>query len=115
MDHAEREKRLPAEQLSDRGMKAIMPPPDAVRTVVVTNPQGLHARPADLLAKLAQQYVARIEIIRGSERNDAKSIFSVLTLGAEEGTELQFEAFGPDAVAALDAIAELFAGNFGEE
>ncbi|MDX1961664.1 MAG: HPr family phosphocarrier protein [Pirellulales bacterium] len=91
-----------------------MTPPAATRTFVVTNPQGLHARPADLLAKLAQQYPCRIEIIHGSERIDARSIINMLTLGAVEGTELRFEATGPDAEVALDAIGGLFASNFGE-
>ena len=74
----------------------------------------MHARPADLLAKCAQQFVSRIEINRGDERVEVKSIINLLTLGAVEGTELVFEAFGPDANESLDAIAQLFANKFDE-
>ncbi|MGC4005541.1 MAG: HPr family phosphocarrier protein [Pirellulales bacterium] len=85
-----------------------------VRTFVVRNPQGLHLRPAELLSKACQRFGAKIEIVKNHERVDAKSIFAIVTLVALEGTELTFEADGPDANDALDAVAELFAGNFGE-
>lgn len=84
-------------------------------TVTVTNSQGIHARPADLFVKLASQFQARIEVIRGAERVDAKSILNLLTLGAAQGTQLEIEADGPDAQAALDAIVELFKRNFDED
>jgi phosphotransferase system HPr (HPr) family protein len=84
------------------------------RIVVVTNPQGLHARPADMFVKLANQYQANIEMIKDGERVDGKSILALLTLAAVEGTQLQIEATGPDAVAALDALTELVMRNFDE-
>jgi phosphotransferase system HPr (HPr) family protein len=86
-----------------------------VRTVVVGNPQGLHARPADLFVKVAIRFPCEIEVIKGSQRVNGKSILDIMTLGAEQGTELSLEAVGPDAQAALDALAELFARNFAEE
>ncbi|HEV2972325.1 MAG TPA: HPr family phosphocarrier protein [Pirellulales bacterium] len=87
------------------------------RAVVVANSQGLHARPANLIMKLANQYESRIELVKGNERVDGKSILEILTLGAEPGTNLIIEAAGPDAEAALEALAELFASKFadGEE
>ncbi len=84
------------------------------RPVVVNNPQGIHARPADLLVRLAKQFQSRIELVRENQRVDAKSILDLLTLGAAQGTALVLEAEGPDAELALDAIAELFAANFAE-
>src|SRR5690242_6067866 len=71
------------------------------RTVIVTNPQGLHARPADLFVKLASQFESQIEIIKDSERVDVKSILAILTLAAVEGTELSIEATGTVAERAL--------------
>jgi phosphotransferase system HPr (HPr) family protein len=85
------------------------------RTVVVTNRQGLHARPADAFVKTALRYQSKIEVIKDSERVDGKSILSMLTLAAMEGTKLQIEATGADAEEALDALADLFARNFDEE
>ncbi len=84
------------------------------RTVVVTNPQGLHARPADLFVKLASQYQAIIEVIKDGERVDGKSILAILTLAAVQGTDLTIEASGPDAEVALNALSELVARNFDE-
>ena len=84
------------------------------QTVVVTNPQGLHARPADMFVKLAGRYEARIEVIKDGERVDGKSILAILTLAAVEGSELTIEATGPDAEAALDALAKLVSRDFDE-
>src|SRR5262245_45263969 len=84
------------------------------RTVLVNNPQGIHARPADLIVRLAQQYQARIEFIRDNYRVDGKSILELLTLAAVQGTQLTIEASGSDAQTALDALADLFSGNFAE-
>ena len=91
-----------------------MTPETRTRTVVVTNPQGLHARPADAFVKTALRFESKIEVIKESERVDGKSILSMLTLAALEGTRLSIEATGPDAEPALEALAELFAKNFGE-
>ena len=88
--------------------------PKAVRTVTITNPQGLHTRPADMFVKVALKYQAKVEVVTNSERIDGKSILSILTLAATEGTVLRLEASGPDAEAALDELVELIANNFGE-
>jgi len=87
------------------------------RTVSVTNPEGLHVRPCDLISKLARKYQAQIEIVSGTERADAKSILSLLTVAAtaQHGTQLTLEAQGADAQTAIEAITALFVGNFTQE
>ena len=85
------------------------------REVVVANSQGLHARPADLLAREARRWQSRIELVAASQRVDGKSILDVLTLAAEAGTRLVIEATGPDAREALEAIGGLFERNFEEQ
>lgn len=82
------------------------------RTVVVTNPEGLHARPAHLLVQLANQFESSILIGKDSEQVDCKSILSLLTLGAGEGTELSITAQGVDATEALESIAQLIEADF---
>ena len=84
------------------------------RSVVVTNPQGLHARPADRLVRTAGAYQSRIVYVCRGERIDGKSILSLLTLGAAQGTELSVEIDGDDAPAAMAAITELFESGFDE-
>ena len=82
------------------------------KKVVITNPQGLHARPAELFARLALQFDSEIEVIRDSRRVDAKSILHVLTLGAAQGTELTLCARGADAQEALEALVRLVHSDF---
>lgn len=85
------------------------------REVVVVNEQGLHARPADLLAREARKWRSRIELVADAQRVDGKSILEVLTLAAEAGTRLVVEATGPDARQALEAIGSLFERRFNEQ
>lgn len=84
------------------------------REVVVVNSQGLHARPADMLAREARKWQSRIELVGEAQRVDGKSILDVLTLAAEAGTRLVVEATGPDAREALEAIGGLFERKFNE-
>jgi phosphotransferase system HPr (HPr) family protein len=78
-------------------------------------PQGLHARPADQLAREARKWQSRIELLNDSQRVDGKSILELLTLAAEAGTRLVVEASGPDAREAVAAIGGLFDRNFNEQ
>jgi phosphotransferase system HPr (HPr) family protein len=87
----------------------------AVRSVVLTNPQGLHLRPAELFVKRAAQFQSKIEIVKENLRVDGKSILNIITLVATEGTPLILEATGPDAESAIEALAELIERNFAEE
>jgi len=86
--------------------------PVAEKIVVISNPQGLHARPAELFARLALKFEADIEVIRDDHHVDAKSILHVLTLGAAQGTELTLQARGSDAEAALEALVRLVESDF---
>jgi len=84
-------------------------------TVIINNKQGLHARPADLFVKYAQQFKAKIDVIKDGERVDGKSILGILTLAAMKGTSLLIEATGHDAEEALAALVELINRGFAEE
>ena len=85
------------------------------RAVVIVNTEGLHARPADMLARMALKYRSQINVVCRNERVDAKSTLNLLVLGATQGTELMIEADGDDAEAAVSALAALVAGGFAEE
>lgn len=84
------------------------------RNVTVRNAQGLHARPADMLVRLANQFQSDLHLGKSGQWVDCKSILSVLTLGATQGTELSLSATGSDAETALEAIGELFETGFDE-
>ena len=78
------------------------------------NPQGFHARPAHLFVKLASQFQAQVEILKGNEVINGKNILELLTMGAGNGTTLTLRASGPDAENAVTALAQLVEGGFGE-
>ena len=82
------------------------------RDIVIQNTLGLHVRPAQLFAQLAKKFQARIEVIRQDRRVDARSTMDLFTLGAGKGTQLILEAEGPDAQAAVDALATLAESGF---
>jgi phosphotransferase system HPr (HPr) family protein len=84
------------------------------RSVIVVNPQGFHARPAHLFVKLATSFPCTIEIIKGNEIINGKSILDLLTLGAGNGTTLTLRASGECAAEAVESLARLIEGGFGE-
>lgn len=85
------------------------------RAVVIVNSEGLHARPADMLARTALRFRSQIQVQCRSERVDAKSTLNLLILGATQGTEIIIEADGDDAEEAVETLAALVAGGFTEE
>jgi phosphocarrier protein len=84
------------------------------RTVQIVNKNGLHARPAAEIVKLAAKFKSEITVIRDDLDVNGKSIMGVMMLAAEHGSSITFRAEGPDAEQALDALATLVRNKFGE-
>lgn len=84
-------------------------------TVVITNELGLHARPAALVAKIAQQYPAEVALITTDREVDAKSILDILSLAAAKGTALTVRCKGQNAEDCIKSIASLVRLQFQEE
>ena len=84
------------------------------RTVQILNKNGLHARPAAEIVKLAAKYKSEITISRDGTEVNGKSIMGVMMLAAECGASIVLRATGEDAEQAVDAIATLIANKFGE-
>ena len=84
-------------------------------TVRVVNRAGLHTRPAALLVKTASRYESEIFLERDGFQINAKSIIGVMTLAAEQGSELTLIVEGADEEDATAAIAAMFAGGFEEQ
>ncbi|RME72485.1 MAG: HPr family phosphocarrier protein [Planctomycetota bacterium] len=85
------------------------------RELVLQNKYGLHARPATLLAELANRFASEIQVEKDGQVVNGKSIFELIMLAAEKGSRLRVRAEGEDAEAALAAIAELIDARFHEE
>ena len=82
--------------------------------VTVTHEAGLHARPASEFVKIAKTFSATVNVLFDGRKANAKSILSILTLGASQGSEIIIQADGDDAEAALQALESLIACRFGE-
>lgn len=67
-----------------------------------------------MIVKEAILHEAPIRITRGSETVDARRILEILTIASPKGTVLRIRAEGPGADRAVDAVAALIAGRFGE-
>ncbi|MBF0253730.1 MAG: HPr family phosphocarrier protein [Candidatus Omnitrophica bacterium] len=74
------------------------------KTVVVRNPMGLHARPASVFVKIANQYDADVHVAKDGQSVNGKSIMGILMLAAEQGSEVSMETTGPEAAAAMEAL-----------
>ncbi|HEV2531979.1 phosphoenolpyruvate--protein phosphotransferase [Phenylobacterium sp.] len=77
----------------------------ASRSLLVTHPHGLHARPAARIAAEAKRAAGEVEIARGEARADARSPVAIMTLGVAPGEEITVTASGEDAEAVVAAIA----------
>jgi phosphocarrier protein len=85
--------------------------------VEITNPTGLHARPAVKLTKLAKTFAAatvEVALAEGGPWIDAKSVVKVMALKAPRGATLHLRAGGEAGPAALAALADLVRRDFDE-
>lgn len=85
------------------------------RRLRIVNRKGLHARASAKLARLATSLLpAKVFVLRNGDTANAISIMDLLMLAAHQGSEVDVKASGPDAAAAVDAVAALIADGFGE-
>jgi multiphosphoryl transfer protein len=78
------------------------------------NRQGLHARPAAVFAAAAKAFRSDIRLLRGAETANAKSVTAILLLATSPNDAIRVSATGPDAAAAVSALAQLLASGSGE-
>ncbi|MGR4039067.1 phosphoenolpyruvate--protein phosphotransferase [Pseudomonas sp. 910_21] len=85
------------------------------KPLILGNPQGLHARPAALLAQAAKGFAANICLHRRQDSANAKSLVSIMALQTVQGDVLQVSAAGADAERAIQVLVELLASGCGEK
>lgn len=106
----------PSDSVGKSSMEKSAAPGQSVsRSVQLSNKYGLHARPATLIAQTAKTFKSDVELVKGDEKVDAKSIFGLMTLAAEKGATLTIRATGPDAEAAVAKIVALVEAKFNED
>ena len=80
------------------------------RSFIIQNELGLHARPAGEFVALAGTFESEISVSRGVEGVewvDGRSVLSLLSLAASNGTKLLIRAIGPDALEAITALGAI--------
>jgi phosphocarrier protein len=87
-------------------------PGRAHRRVEIVNTHGLHMRPAGKFVTLAGSFRSEVWVDYQGARVNGKSVLDMTTLAAQRGTQMDIEAIGPDAEAAIHALAELVAAGF---
>jgi phosphotransferase system HPr (HPr) family protein len=85
-------------------------PTRSERSVVLPSGVDLHARPAADFVRAALGFDASVTVALGDRAVDAKSLLSVLALGAKAGSTLRLSADGPDGEDAVAALAGCLAG-----
>lgn len=77
----------------------------------LTDPEGIHARPAGELVKQAKEFACSITISKDGKSADAKRIFAIMGLAAKQGQEVTVTADGSDEDAAIQAMEEFMKMN----
>lgn len=87
---------------------------DRRRVLRIRNQRGLHARAAAKFVMCAEQFEAEVTVTRQDMAVSGRSIMGLMMLAAAQGSEIEVSAHGPEAAAALAALAELVDGGFNE-
>lgn len=77
----------------------------------ITDPLGIHARPAGAIAAEAKKFAAEITIAKGEKTADARRLFALMGLSAKAGDTLTVTCIGEDEDAAAEALRALLEAN----
>ncbi len=77
----------------------------------ITDPEGIHARPAGKLVKVSKQFQSAIAITKEEKSADAKRIFGIMGLGVKQSQEIQVTAEGEDEEEAIAALENFLKEN----
>jgi phosphotransferase system HPr (HPr) family protein len=84
-------------------------------TLEIKNRLGLHLRAASTLTQALKPFTSSVTLLSGKKQANARSVTSLMMLGAGIGTKLKVKAEGPDADRALATVKALFEQRFGED
>lgn len=78
---------------------------------VITDPEGIHARPAGELVKAAKAFQCSIKLAKDGKEGDCKKIFGIMGLGVKKDNEVVLKFNGDDEDAAYQAISKFMQEN----
>ena len=85
------------------------------RIIEITNRRGLHARASAKFVNLASNLDARVEVEKDGNRVCGTSIMGLMMLGAAMGDTITIHCEGDGCGDAIDQLAALVEGRFGED
>jgi phosphocarrier protein HPr len=77
----------------------------------ITDPEGIHARPAGELVKAAKQFTSTIKLAKDGKSGDCKKIFGIMGLAVKNGQEVTLTFEGEDEEAAYEAVSQFMKEN----
>ena len=81
------------------------------KTYTILAPEGMHARPATAMVKLARQFQSVIFLKYGEKTARLNSLLTILSMGIKGGATIVIEIDGADEAAAVTAFDTFFAAN----
>ncbi|MGI6108144.1 MAG: HPr family phosphocarrier protein [Lachnospiraceae bacterium] len=81
-------------------------------TYKITDPVGIHARPAGLLSKEAKKFSSKITIAKGDKSADMTKLLAMMGLGVKQNDTVTITVDGADEDAAAEAISKFMSENF---
>ena len=78
----------------------------------ITDPVGIHARPAGLLVKEVKKYASAINVVKGEKSVNALKLMALMGMGIKQGDTVKVTVEGADEDAAAAAIEAFFKANF---
>ena len=79
------------------------------QAVTIKNRLGLHARPAALFVQTANRFRCHIQVRKGRQKVNGKSIMGIMMLAAGKGSRIHIVCNGQDATRAIKALQSLLA------
>ena len=77
----------------------------------ITDPEGIHARPAGEFVKEAKKFASEVKIVKGEKSADAKKIFGLMCLGVKQGEEILVQIEGTDEEEAATGLEKFLKEN----
>ena len=77
----------------------------------ITDPVGIHARPAEMLVKEVKNYASSVTIVKGDKKADARKLMILMSLGVKCGETVTVEVEGADEEAAVASLETFFKEN----
>lgn len=78
---------------------------------VITDPLGIHVRPAGLLAKEAKKFQSVCTITKGNQTKKLTQLMMLMSMGIKQGDTVTIRTQGMDAEEAIQALRAFFEAN----